>query len=207
MEVEGAGRRSCLQGPPSCAGLGSREAQGHDSPSGANGGALRRFTKKGGKAGRQRSDLGPSASGSPIQPPCPPHSEKKGWTHPQRSLSAEGPPPPLNVSGVGPIPTVGGLRCGGWGKTSSWAFYPRGVWVPMAEIRVRSTPRLGVQVRSACPPDSRTYPAPPVAGIASFLHITLGWRRGDHRTLQASLLWFQRGGHLSFLLFQLSGSS
>lgn len=79
--------------------------------------------------------------------------------------------------------------------------------MPVAEIRVRSTPRLGVQVRSACPPDSRTYPAPPVAEIASFLHITLGWLRGDHRTLQASLLWFQRGGHLSFLLFQLSGSS
>ena len=64
------------------------------------------------------------------------------------------------------------------GEKSSWASYPSGVWVPMAAIRVLPTPLLGVQVRSVCPPDSRTYPAPPVAGIASFLHITLRWLRG-----------------------------
>lgn len=75
---EGGGRRTekLPTGPPlSCAGPGAREAQGHDSPSGANGGAPRRFTERGGKADRQRTALGPSASGSPIHPPCPPPSE------------------------------------------------------------------------------------------------------------------------------------
>lgn len=163
-------------------------------------GAPGRFTDRGGKAGGNELLQVRVPVGAPFIPLAHPSLRRRDGLNPSVASPAEGPPPPLNVSGVGPIPTVGGLRRGGWGKTSSWAFYPRGVWV-------RSTPRLGVQVRSACPPDSRTYPAPPVAGIASFLHITLGWLRGDHRTLQASLLWFRRGGHLSFLLFQLSGSS
>lgn len=120
---------------------------------------------------------------------------------------AEGPPPPLNVIGVGPMPTVGGLMREGMGRKSSWASFPSGVWVPVAPRRALASRQLAVQVPSICPLDSHTYPAPPVAGIASFLHITLGWPRGNHKPLQASLLWFQRGGHPSFLLFQLSGSS
>lgn len=117
----------------------------------------------------------------PLAPPPP--SEKKGWTHPQCCPRAEGPPPPFSVSGVGPVPLVGGVRREGMGKKIQLGLLPSEVRVPRAAIRVLPTQLLGGQVRSGCPLDSYTYPTPPVAGIASFLHITLVWLRGDHKPL------------------------
>ena len=72
----------------------------------------RAMYREGREGGRPRAAPGPSAVGAPFIPLAHPPLRRRDGLIPQRSLSAEGPPPPLKVRGVGPIPTVGGLRRG-----------------------------------------------------------------------------------------------
>lgn len=72
------------------------------------------------RAGGQQAAFGPRATGTSIHSPCPPSSSRRlsweeGMDSSSGAPSAERPPPPLSVSGVGLIPTIGGRKNCGWG--------------------------------------------------------------------------------------------
>lgn len=69
------------------------------------------------------------------------------------------------------------------GRKSGWASSPSGVWVPKAPHQDMNDAAAGGTGLACLPLVSSTYPAPPVARITSFLHITSGWLRGDHKPL------------------------
>lgn len=76
-----------------------------------------------GRAGGQHAAFGPRATGNSIHSPCHPSSSRRlsweeGMDPSSAAPSAERPPPPLNVSGVGLIPTIGGLKKEGIGGES-----------------------------------------------------------------------------------------
>lgn len=143
--------------------------------------------------------------GAPFNPLAHPTLRRRDGLIPSVASPRKGPLLPSMSVGWGLYPQLG-AKVRGWGKTSQLGLLPqrRGGLGANGRDKGAFYPAAGVQVRSACP---RTHALTLLHLLPGSPHFctSLWGGRGDHRTLQASLLWFQRGGHLSFLLFQLSG--